>query len=125
MNSKQFNALLKSPKAMIEYHTTGRLPRVPDEPKSPLITLLKSLTPRERLQIVGLTVGRDLGYEGSRTFANAAQALNWLVPAGCSAHLVSESWRTKRFQQQLTIEDLAKHSSVPEEVQTQWLRRNR
>ena len=82
---------------------------------SPLITLLESLSPRDLVQITNVRVGIELGYEGCRFFGNGALALKWLQPAG-SGTPVSESWRNKRFQKRLTIENLAHCARIPDSI---------
>lgn len=117
MNSRMIRHLLSHPAEMVRFQATGRLPK-PVRPASPLIDLLESLTPHERLAIRGLRVSRELGYDGSRVFANAEQALNWLKPAPEVFGVVhAESWRLKGFHRQLTLADLAAAAaSVPESV---------
>jgi len=85
---------------------TGRLPQGV-RPQSPLIDLLRALTPRDLLAIHGLTVDPRLGYQGSRQFHNAAQALNWLAPSDeVFDSFPAESWRHKGFSKRLTLRDL-------------------
>ena len=119
MDSKTLHLLATSPKALMEYKASGRLPVV-NPPSSPLITLLQSLHPRERLRIASVTISLPLGYTGSRIFQNAQQALNWLTPAGSPRNTPSQSWQDKRFRRQLTIDDLAQHAMVPSDVAEPW-----
>lgn len=109
----QLSQLARSPMAMHRLTTNGTLPQ-PAQPDSPLIRLLKSLSPHQRACINGLTVDHRLGYSGQRTFATAGQALNWLAPPYAAAHYPSESWRDKRFVRPLTLEDLIACSADPE-----------
>ncbi|QCT95376.1 hypothetical protein FEV13_00015 (plasmid) [Stutzerimonas degradans] len=123
MDSRTLYNLATNPQALMRLRTTGHLPAVRN-PSSPLITLLQTLHPRERLQITGVTVGSSLGYTGCRRFHNAQQVLNWLVPPGDHSRVASESWQDKRFQRELGIDDLAKVASVPKIVAEGWCRRN-
>jgi len=115
--------LLRRPSAMQKYLATGDQPRI-STPRSPLITLLRSLYPRERHQITALRVSAALGYSGQRTFHTAEQALSWLVPHSPASHIPSESWQDRRFQQQLTIDDLSRIAKVPITVSESWWARH-
>ena len=123
MDSRTIKHLMRNPLAMVNYRATGNAPQF-RTPSSPLITLLKSLYPRERAQITAVRVNEQLGYQGGRQFYNAAQALNWLLPANPGTHIPSESWQNKRFQKALTIDDLAQCARVPDRVADEWWRRH-
>lgn len=101
----QMNKIARSPSAHAKFITTGKAPE-PASPKSPLIDLLLSMTPRERSGIRGLIVDHRLGYTGQRTFESAAHALNWLKPSYQASSYPSESWQDKRFTRKLTRADL-------------------
>lgn len=113
--------LIRNPKAMMDLQATGRLPQTPerDDP-SPLARLLNSLTPRELLQITSVTVCPELGYQCRNTFRNAQQTLNWLYPDPINgATYPADAVRDRRFESRrptLSIEDLAKHASVPDHI---------
>ena len=97
--SRQLHRIATNPTDYIRFATTGRLPQVV-RPKSPLIQLLEQLNPRDRMRISGLTVSPPLGYAGTRRFANAEQALNWIRPRSEMLEGESwpaESWRVKSF----------------------------
>lgn len=123
IDPRSLNQLLRRPAAMNRFLATGDIPSVA-KPASPLITLLESLTPRERSRIVGLQVDPALGYSGSRQFHNASQALNWLNPVNTSSVPPSQSWQDRRFQKCLTIEDIQAHARVPEEIVRTWWQRH-
>ena len=123
MDNRTVKHLMRNPLAMANYRATGKAPQF-RTPSSPLITLLQSLYPRERAQITALRVNDQLGYQGGRQFHNAAQALNWLLPANPGTHIPSESWQNKRFQKVLTVDDLAQHARVPASVIDAWWRRH-
>jgi hypothetical protein len=91
--------------------TTGQLP-VMAKPDSPLIRLLASIPPSELPLIKSLKVSPSLGYTGSRVFANAAQALNWLRPSYSALHYPSQSWQDRRFFRELTIADLMENAKL-------------
>lgn len=92
IDQRSLSLLMKRPGAMSRFLATGALPSVA-KPLSPLITLLESLSSRERSRIVGLKVGPALGYNGSRQFHTTHQALSWLIPANLSTTPASQSWR--------------------------------
>jgi len=109
----------------LRYQTTGLLPVEERISASPLIVLLQSFTPRERLQIASLTITGSLGYTGRHFFRNAQQALNWLAPACSSGSVASQSWQDKRFVAALTVDDLALVAAVPESVTASWWSRHK
>lgn len=123
VDHRMIRMVARNPRLYSELVRTGKLP-VDKKPASPLITLLESLGPRDRARITAVTIGPELGYTGQRTFHNAAQALNWLKPHHHSANYVSESWRDKRFQKRLGIDDLARWAQVPDQIIAEWNRRN-
>lgn len=108
MHTKQARAITRNPKAAMRFHMTGKVPRLVT-PQSPLITLLETYTPRDRLQMVGVRLLPNLGYTGGMTFRNAEQLYRWLKPA--PQMLEGECWpaesrRIKRFQKRLTEDEL-------------------
>jgi hypothetical protein len=105
--SKQLHRLATRPSEYMRYVTTGRLPQGV-KPASPLVTLLKAIGPRDLQRLVGVTVDRRLGYEGSRRFHYGSQALLWVAPSNeVFDTFPAESWRNKRFEGPLYLEDLA------------------
>ena len=117
MNSDQMKKLIRSPMAMMRYQTTGQLPKG-IKPQSPLITLLEAINPADRARIVGVRVGQELGYSGSRQFHTAAQALRWIKPKEeVFDGFPADSWIIRHFQRRLTIDDLAGHcANMPADV---------
>ncbi|WGK63429.1 hypothetical protein QAO71_17970 (plasmid) [Halopseudomonas sp. SMJS2] len=115
--SSRIKEMLRSPKAMLQFQLTGQLPSLPPREKpSPLAALLLSLSQRELLLVRNLMVGPDLGYQGQRTFANGAQALNWVYTKHASQHTPADSWRNRRFEQlskPISLEQLLKQCSPP------------
>jgi hypothetical protein len=124
MNSKDLNRLARDPVAMMKLQATGKLPNY-QKPESPLITLLMSLHPRERIRIMSVQMDPSLGYRSGAAFMNASLALDWLSPTNPGNNIPSESHKDARFKSVLTIEDLAKHANVPQDVIEAWNRRNR
>lgn len=126
INSRDLNRMIKSPRLLAEYQRTGRVPEsLRPTLKSPLITLLDSIFPRDRLQITGIKITPALGYTGSRQFHNAQQALNWVRPTD-TYNPVCESWRIKNFHKALTIDDLAAlAAAIPQRVVDDWWRRHK
>ncbi|MBF3053536.1 hypothetical protein HKW90_03865 [Pseudomonas aeruginosa] len=106
-----------------QFQRSGRLPSI-CRPASPLIALLDTIPPRDRVEIRSVVIGPALGYTGRHAFQNAAQALNWLRPHQGTVSTPSESWKDKRFTHPLTIEDLAKFAQVPNRIMEEWRRRN-
>jgi hypothetical protein len=86
---------------------TGQLPRM-ITPRSPLIDLLESMGPRERLRHRGVRLNPALGYHCDLQFHTCEQLLRWLKPE--AQMLENESWpaesRDKRFNQPLSADDL-------------------
>lgn len=122
-NRHTLNAMLRNPRLMAEFCATGKMPEVAT-PSSPLITLLASLWPRERLSVTSVNVGQDLGYIGARMFRNAEQAYRWLVPPVPQPSVASMGAQNRRFSRVLTIDDLAKQAQVPQHVADAWWRRH-
>lgn len=123
MDHRTLQHLMRNPLAMANFRATGKAPQfsTPSSPSSPCCNLY----PRERAQITAVRVNEQLGYQGGRQFHNAAQALTWLVPVNPGTHIsASESRRIKRFQKQLTVDDLAQHARVPVRVIEDWWRRH-
>lgn len=123
IDSKTLNHMIRHPEKMIDYHLTGNLPRLA-EPRSPLITLLQSIPPSDRRLVTALRIGPSLGYNANTTFQNASQALNWLKPSYSAESYPSQSRQDKRFQKELTIDDLAGCANIPEVVRESWWRNN-
>lgn len=114
VNSLILHRLARDPAAHARFVATGRLPRTV-EPASPLIFLLERFSPRDRALIRGLRIGPELGYQGSRTFHNAEQALRWLKPQPRTLEddiWPAESWRIKHFTRPLHVEQLLAHCST-------------
>ena len=116
-SSKLLHRLATHPHEYARWQLTGRLPSGV-KPDSPLIRLLRALPARDLLRIKGVVVDSRLGYTGSRRFANAAQAIQWLAPSDeVFGSFPAESWRDKRFARQLTLEELAAScSEFPEQL---------
>lgn len=116
---KQMRAIARRPADHVRFMLTGRLPRTV-RPASPLITLLEEIAPYDRVRIIGLKVGPELGYAGARHFQTAEQALRWIRPTNEmleSEHWPAESWRMKHFTQALCIEDvMAASDRCPEDL---------
>lgn len=112
VSSKMLNHLARHPSAYARFAATGQLPES-HRPKSPLIDLLRAIGPRWCGAIRGLQVSPALGYAGSRRFASAAQALNWLAPSDeVIGNYPAYSWQLKHFQQALWLQDLEAASTA-------------
>lgn len=116
-HSQRVRAMLRNPRAMMEFQATGRLPQLPDrERPSPLAALLLSLSPRDLAQIRNVSVGPDLGYCCRRQFPTAQAALNWLYPAHASGPTPADAHRDRRFEartRSLSLVELAKFATLP------------
>ena len=123
VSSKQLRHLMRSPSAMMKFQATGQAPRV-TRPASPLIDLLRAINPGDRVRIKGVRIDAGLGYEGSRQFHTAEQALRWVMPDTEMIESTSwpaESWRNKRFRDQLYLEELLdRTSSYPHDLMTRY-----
>lgn len=113
MNSQQANWIAKNPKAMMDYKLRGRVPRLV-RPQSPLITLLETFTPTDRLRIRGVQLSPKLGYQTRLKFHNAERLYRWLKPY----HEIiegqafpAENFRHKGFTRPLRSDDLKSHSA--------------
>lgn len=113
ITNKQMHQLATNPHAYMKFRATGEVPRTVT-PSSPLITLLESIPPRLRLQIRGVRLSPSLGYMTGMQFHNAAQLLKWLKPDNEMLEARSwpaESYRDKRFNKRLTLDDLKAHAA--------------
>lgn len=113
MHPKQMKHLMRRPQAMMRHQMTGQLPRM-ITPRSPLIDLLERMGPRERLRFRGVRLHPDLGYHCGLQFHNGEQLLRWLKPD--AQMLENESWpaesyRNKRFNRPLSVDDLKQYSA--------------
>jgi len=72
----QIKAMLRNPRKMVEFQMRGKLPDV-IEPRSPLITYLEAMPPRERLYKQNIVLNPALGYTGRIPFRNAEQLLRY------------------------------------------------
>ena len=107
----EIKAMLRNPRKMVEFQMRGKLPDV-IEPRSPLITYLEGMTPRERLSKQNIVLNPELGYTGRIQFRNAEQMLRYLKPSRyMSSTWPAESRRIKHFNTEITDELLDKHCS--------------
>lgn len=105
-HNEKIRQLMRSPSAMAKYQMTGKLPSGV-APQSPLIELFKLLGPGRLERIQGVTIDHRLGYEGSRFFGSAYQAMRWVHPAPeVFGTFPAESWRIKSFSSKLYLDDL-------------------
>lgn len=119
VSSKQLRHMMRHPAALMKFQATGQAPRVM-RPASPLIALLDAINPGDRVRIKGVRIDAGLGYEGSRDFHTAEQALRWVRP---DAEMIegtswpAESWRNKRFRDQVYLEELLDRAlSYPQDM---------
>ena len=102
--SAQIKALIRSPKAMMDYQLRGKMPEA-IRPSSPLITYLEKFSARERIEKKNVRLSPKLGYHSGAVFSNAQTMLMYLKP---SEYLVgswpAESARIKSFTTTITHE---------------------
>ncbi|MFK4705856.1 hypothetical protein ABIC83_002695 [Roseateles asaccharophilus] len=126
VSPKQLHRLATNPHDLMRFQATGKLPSG-IKPDSPLIRLLESIEPALRLRILGLRVDASLGYQGSRIFANAEQALSWAKPSNeVFGSFPAEAWRIKMFTADISVVQLiANSASAPEKLSASPKRRPR
>ena len=115
MNNQQMKVITTNPKAMIDFHITGKLPQLKDSLSTPLRDLLLSISVSERERYKGITVDHRLGFTGQLTFHSVFQLLRWL---GHQQQVVNNQtlpyygFVNRRFQQRLTIEEFGKYCKL-------------
>lgn len=104
-NSAAIRRLATNPKAYMLWQSTGRLPRG-EKPTGALISLLQAISLRDRVALRGVTVDGTLGYNGSRQFGSAEQALRWAAPeAEVFGSFPAKSWQIRNVVR-VTLDDL-------------------
>lgn len=104
----------------MRWKATGELPRG-KTPKGPLIALLQALSPRDRVALRGVTVDASLGYNGSRQFGSAEQALRWAAPSSeVFGSFPARSWQI-RGAAPVTLDDLLnKTAQAPQGIRERY-----
>lgn len=125
LTSRALHLLATNPNVQQQYFRTGKLPTDDHQRvKTPLIALINSIPPRDRLLIKGIQIGPSLGYTRTLQFHNAAQLHNWLCPShggGTAANASAD----RRFSRTLTIDDLSSCcSDLPAHVARDWWARH-
>lgn len=112
LSSAQVKWISKNHRAFLDYQLTGKVPRT-YWPDSPLIRLLESISPRDRLRICGVRLSPALGYSHTVRFHTAQQLLAWLKPRELieGEPCPAETCRIKSFSNTLTLDDLKAHSA--------------
>lgn len=108
-SSKIMNKLAKDPRAMMKFQTTGQLPRMRDPLSTPLLELLKKISPRDRMAMEGVQLSPKLGYNNGTLFKSAEHLFQWLgghTQRGEWETLPSESFAIRSFQKRLSLDDL-------------------
>lgn len=77
-SSKIMHKLATDSKAMMEFKTRGRLPRMRDPLKTPLWELLNKIPVRDRMAMELVTLSPKLGYNIKSDFRNAEMLFQWL-----------------------------------------------
>lgn len=112
--------LATNPKAMMDFQARGRLPKFRDVRETPLLRLLKKISPRTRVRIRGVKLGSNLGYHCDQIFDNAELLFKWLGGYGQIGDwetLPSESMAIQSFGKSLSLNDLKEASrSFPEKL---------
>lgn len=119
MSARTIHKLATNPALMARVLSTGRMP-TERRVTSPLIELLESITPRDRLRMRGVRVSWRLGYLSTARFQTAEALLKWLKPFDTAVG--NESWpaescRVKAFRGPVRLAELLKCCDVyPEEL---------
>lgn len=102
--STQIRQLLRSPKAQVDFALRRKLPTA-IRPKSPLITYLEAIPPRQRIEIKNVRLSPQLGYQSGAQFSNTQSLLNYLKPSSWMVgSWPAESVRIKQFSRPITDE---------------------
>lgn len=119
-NSAAIRLLATNPHAFMRWQATGQLPHG-EKPEGALISLLQALSPRDRAGLRGVTVDRNLGYNGSRQFSSAEQALRWAAPSPeVFGSFPAKSWLVRSVQQ-VTLDDLlANTAQAPQSIRERY-----
>lgn len=114
VSPKIMKYLTTHPNDMMKFQMTGRVPNSVC-PDSPLISILMTLSPRERLDIKGLNIC-NLGYQNNQVWQNAEQLMRWLKPSSeVIGNYIAGSYQNRRFQKQLSLQDIKDNAhSFPE-----------
>jgi hypothetical protein len=89
---------------MNDFQAKGKLPIV-EQPSSPLITYLESLTTNQRLALKHVRIVPRLGYQTMAKFSNAQLLLNYLKPRTfVLGQTPASSYQIKGFTTRVTSE---------------------
>lgn len=117
MSQRAIQAMMRNPRHLMKFQTTGRLPSERPTPATPLRDLIEKIPPRMRLRFVGVKLHPSLGFNSSSQFNNLEQLYTWL---GGGKTLIGSktmpymSWQNRGFRKKLTIADLIEHcAKVP------------
>lgn len=117
--SKIMKRLATNPKAMMEFQARGKMPRLREALETPLLRLLKSMAPRDRVRFQGVKLSPKLGYQSNAEFRDAEILFRWLGGHGQMGEwetLPSETVAIRSFNKPLTLQDLKAHcQSFPEQ----------
>jgi hypothetical protein len=109
MKNSQIKYMMRNPKSLMEHQMTGRLPSVRKPTRTPLWTLLDSMTPRQRIDIKGVVLSPKLGYQCNIQFGSAEQLFDYLgghTEIVGNSRLPSEERIMAGFNKKLQISDL-------------------
>ncbi len=114
MGNRAIQAMMRDPKKLMRYQTTGQLPSVKPSPATPLRNLIEQIPQGLRQHFKGITLHPSLGFNTAMQFHTLEQLHNWL---GVNQFIVDNrslpymSWQIKYFSKELTVHDLIKHCS--------------
>jgi hypothetical protein len=101
---------MRSGKRLMDFRHSGKRP-TPSIPSSPLITLLETLTPRDRQEIKGVRI-TTLGYNNGMVWANAEQLYRWIKPSSrVFGSYPADGYMDRRFNKKLVVNDLLDSST--------------
>lgn len=120
MSNKQIQAMMRSPKMMMDFQVSGRLPREVKAPASPLLELITKIPTRLWSQFLGVKINPLVGFNGNRQFHTLHQVAVWIghnkTTIG-NQRLPYESWMIRGFRKQLTMTDLLTSCSKHPEIE--------
>lgn len=116
MNHEQVKAMLRDPKAMMQFQLNGSLksPHLYRPARTPLLDLLESLPLMLRGRICGVTLSPALGYNISHQFRSAEHLYRYIGGGRRGGSPETGEYRAvSGFRKQLTLDMLLDASACP------------
>lgn len=121
MSSKQIQHMMRNPRALIKFQTTGQLPREQSTPSTPLRDLIDQIPPRLRVRFKGVSLSPKLGFNSSERFYTLQQLHQWLGAGETIIGNRTLPYMTRRnagFRKKLTVNDLLEHCAEHPDEET-------